>query len=128
MTRQGFIDKIGGLKEQVVGKVKREPGLVQHGKDRMTGIVKHKQMEEDVRELLWEFVGDSHPTFVHSRIKIPLRAREKRLRNPNQYLMNRNSKSHRHRCKSINGERKKWKKQLLSIPRAQMKLKRKGKG
>jgi hypothetical protein len=34
---QSLTDKIGGLKEQISGKIKGNPDLIQRGKDRRTG-------------------------------------------------------------------------------------------
>lgn len=49
-TGQTFTDKVSGLKEEVVGKVKKDPSKVQHGKQMRTGELKRKQQEEgDVR-------------------------------------------------------------------------------
>ena len=43
-------EKVAGLKEEVVGKVKKDPAKVQHGKEKRTGELKRKQLEEgDVR-------------------------------------------------------------------------------
>ncbi|KAF7369101.1 Calmodulin-like protein [Mycena venus] len=45
----GFLDKITGVKEQVKGKVTHNPELVAKGHDRMTGELKHKELEEDAK-------------------------------------------------------------------------------
>ncbi|KAJ7088619.1 hypothetical protein C8R44DRAFT_892684 [Mycena epipterygia] len=43
----GFVDKITGLKEELKGKVTKNPELVSKGHDRMTGELKHKELDED---------------------------------------------------------------------------------
>ena len=54
---QDLKDKIGGLKEQIIGKMKGDPELVQHGKDRGTEEAQAKRREDDmkleVRGFLW---------------------------------------------------------------------------
>ncbi|KAJ7233859.1 hypothetical protein B0H12DRAFT_1143411 [Mycena haematopus] len=45
----GFLDKITGIKEQVMGKVTHNPELANTGHDRMTGELKHKELEEDAK-------------------------------------------------------------------------------
>ncbi|KAJ7841047.1 hypothetical protein B0H14DRAFT_3457667 [Mycena olivaceomarginata] len=42
-------EKITGIKEQVKGKVTHNPDLVAKGHDRMTGELKHKELEEDAK-------------------------------------------------------------------------------
>jgi uncharacterized protein YjbJ (UPF0337 family) len=44
---KGFLDKITGLKEEVTGKVTKNPDLVAKGHDRLTGELKHKELAED---------------------------------------------------------------------------------
>ncbi|TFY77009.1 hypothetical protein EWM64_g7004 [Hericium alpestre] len=39
----GFEDKIGGLSEELRGKVMRKPELVEHGRERRTGELKRKE-------------------------------------------------------------------------------------
>lgn len=39
-------DKIDGLKEEIKGKIKHNPDLVQHGQDKRTGELKRKEMKE----------------------------------------------------------------------------------
>lgn len=34
----GFADKVGGMKEQLVGKMKHDEGMIQHGKERQAGM------------------------------------------------------------------------------------------
>ena len=53
-------EKVAGLKEEVVGKVKKDPAKVQHGKEKRTGELKRKQLEE----------GDVRPT-IHSSSNAP---------------------------------------------------------
>ncbi|KAJ6598445.1 hypothetical protein DFH09DRAFT_903476 [Mycena vulgaris] len=43
----GFLDKVTGLKEEIKGKVTKNPELVTKGHDRFTGELKHKELEED---------------------------------------------------------------------------------
>ncbi|KAJ7489350.1 hypothetical protein FB451DRAFT_1553185 [Mycena latifolia] len=43
----GFLDKVTGLKEELKGKVTKNPELVAKGHDRLTGELKHKELEED---------------------------------------------------------------------------------
>jgi hypothetical protein len=50
---QGFSQKISGLKEEMKGKLTKNPELVEHGRERRTGELKHKEMEDDVRKLLY---------------------------------------------------------------------------
>ncbi|KAJ7319030.1 hypothetical protein DFH08DRAFT_891352 [Mycena albidolilacea] len=45
----GFVEKITGLKETVKGKVTHNPELAAKGHDRMTGELKHKELEEDAK-------------------------------------------------------------------------------
>jgi len=45
----GFLDKITGVKDQVKGKVTHNPELAAKGHDRMTGELKHKELEEDAK-------------------------------------------------------------------------------
>ncbi|KAH8834889.1 hypothetical protein DL96DRAFT_1422630, partial [Flagelloscypha sp. PMI_526] len=40
-------DKVTGLKEEVFGKIKRSPELVQHGKDLKSGDLARKEKEAD---------------------------------------------------------------------------------
>jgi len=40
-------DKITGVKEQVLGKVKNDPDLVQKGQDRLDGTLKEKEQAEE---------------------------------------------------------------------------------
>lgn len=44
-------DKIAGLKEQLVGKVKKDPALVEHGKQRKTGELNKNR--EPVRPIVY---------------------------------------------------------------------------
>ena len=44
---QTTFDKIQGLKEELAGKVTRNPDKAQHGKEMRTGELKRKQHEED---------------------------------------------------------------------------------
>lgn len=46
---QGLTEKIGGIKEQIMGKIRKDPDLVQHGRDRKTGESKQTEMPEEVR-------------------------------------------------------------------------------
>lgn len=39
-------DKLDGLKEEIKGKIKNDPELVQHGRDKRTGELKRKEMRE----------------------------------------------------------------------------------
>ncbi|KAF7377607.1 Calmodulin-like protein [Mycena sanguinolenta] len=45
----GLADKITGIKEQVKGKITRDPALAEKGHDRMTGELKRKELEEDAK-------------------------------------------------------------------------------
>ncbi|KAJ3887976.1 hypothetical protein GG344DRAFT_68348 [Lentinula edodes] len=51
--RQGpsLTDKLSGLKEELKGKVTKNPGLVEHGKEMKTGELKKKEQEEDMNNL-----------------------------------------------------------------------------
>ncbi|KAF9788435.1 hypothetical protein BJ322DRAFT_1106428 [Thelephora terrestris] len=40
-------EKVDGLKQEIVGKIKRDPELVEHGRDLRTGELKRKKMRED---------------------------------------------------------------------------------
>lgn len=42
-------DKIGGLTEEVKGKMLKKPEVAQHGHDRRTGELKKKQQDQAVR-------------------------------------------------------------------------------
>ncbi|KAJ7768273.1 hypothetical protein B0H16DRAFT_1519218 [Mycena metata] len=46
----GFLDKVTGLKEEMKGKVTRNPDLAAKGHDRMTGELKKKELEADAAE------------------------------------------------------------------------------
>ncbi|KAJ4478613.1 hypothetical protein C8J55DRAFT_399473, partial [Lentinula edodes] len=48
--RQGpsLTDKLSGLKEELKGKVTKNPGLVEHGKEMKTGELKRREQEDDV--------------------------------------------------------------------------------
>jgi hypothetical protein len=43
---KGFGDKFEGFKEEMKGKVTRNPDLVQHGHDMRTGVLKQKELED----------------------------------------------------------------------------------
>ncbi|KAJ7750398.1 hypothetical protein DFH07DRAFT_922590 [Mycena maculata] len=43
----GLADKIGGLKDEIKGRITNNPELVAKGHDRRTGELKHKEQEED---------------------------------------------------------------------------------
>lgn len=43
----GVDEKIGGLKDQLKGKITRDPELVEYGRERRTGELKRKEQEED---------------------------------------------------------------------------------
>ncbi|KAJ3776191.1 hypothetical protein FB446DRAFT_722223 [Lentinula raphanica] len=51
--RQGATlnDKISGLKEELKGKVTKNPDLVEHGKEKKTGELKKKELEEDMNNM-----------------------------------------------------------------------------
>lgn len=40
-----------GLKDQVVGKVKRDPDQIQRGKEKASGELAQKEREEDLQEV-----------------------------------------------------------------------------
>ncbi|KAH7914324.1 hypothetical protein BJ138DRAFT_1000304 [Hygrophoropsis aurantiaca] len=44
-TGTGFVDKIGGLQEELKGKMLKKPDVAQHGHDRRTGELKKKEKE-----------------------------------------------------------------------------------
>jgi len=46
-TGTGFVDKIGGLQEELKGKMLKKPDVAQHGHDRRTGELKKKEKEMD---------------------------------------------------------------------------------
>ncbi|KAG2059306.1 hypothetical protein BDR06DRAFT_949333 [Suillus hirtellus] len=46
----GLGEKLGGLQEEVKGKITRNPELVEHGRERRTGILKKKEQEQDDEE------------------------------------------------------------------------------
>ncbi|KAJ7472326.1 hypothetical protein B0H11DRAFT_1729718 [Mycena galericulata] len=53
--KAGFLDKVTGLKEEFKGKVTKNPDLAAKGHDRMTGELKHKELEEeDVRPFVYD--------------------------------------------------------------------------
>jgi predicted nucleic acid-binding Zn ribbon protein len=39
-------DKVSGLKEEMMGKLKKDPEMAQHGFEKRTGELKKKEMEE----------------------------------------------------------------------------------
>jgi hypothetical protein len=43
---QTISEKIDGLKEELKGKIKHDPELVEHGRDKRTGELKRKGMRE----------------------------------------------------------------------------------
>lgn len=43
-----FMDKVTGLKEEMKGKITKNPELVAKGHDRVTGELKHKRLDEDL--------------------------------------------------------------------------------
>ena len=43
---QPISEKIDGLKEEIKGKIKHDPELVAHGKEKRTGEMKRKEMKE----------------------------------------------------------------------------------
>ena len=45
-SKQTMGDRIQGVKEEIKGSIKRDPGLKKTGKERMTGELKRKQVEE----------------------------------------------------------------------------------
>lgn len=49
MMIQGVGEKLGGLTEEVKGKVLKKPEVVQHGHDRRTGELKKKEEDAAVR-------------------------------------------------------------------------------
>ncbi|KAJ3925414.1 MAG: hypothetical protein NXY57DRAFT_967871 [Lentinula lateritia] len=51
--RQGasLTDKLTGLKEELKGKVTKNPGLVEHGREMKSGELKKKEEEEDMNNL-----------------------------------------------------------------------------
>lgn len=46
----GLGDKLGGLQEEVKGKITKNPELVEHGREQRTGILKKKEQEQDDEE------------------------------------------------------------------------------
>lgn len=55
---QAFDSKLSGLKEQIKGKVTRNPDLVEHGRQQRTGELKKRQMGEKVSStsMLFEII------------------------------------------------------------------------
>jgi len=43
---QAISEKIDGLKEEIKGKIKHDPELVEHGRDKRTGELKRKEMRQ----------------------------------------------------------------------------------
>ncbi|KAG2129551.1 uncharacterized protein EDB93DRAFT_114613 [Suillus bovinus] len=43
----GLGDKLGGLQEEIKGTITKNPELVEHGRERRTGILKKKEQEQD---------------------------------------------------------------------------------
>ncbi|TFK60934.1 hypothetical protein BDN72DRAFT_850146 [Pluteus cervinus] len=43
----GFFEKMGGFKETMLGKMTHNHDKAEHGHDKMTGELKHKELEED---------------------------------------------------------------------------------
>jgi hypothetical protein len=43
----GLGEKLGGLQEEIKGKITKNPELVQHGRERRMGILKEKEQEQD---------------------------------------------------------------------------------
>jgi hypothetical protein len=39
-------DKMSGIKEEMMGKIKKDPEMAQHGLERRTGELKRKEMEQ----------------------------------------------------------------------------------
>ncbi|CAK5262246.1 unnamed protein product [Mycena citricolor] len=55
--KPGFADKVTALKEQVVGKVTKNPELVTKGHDRWTGELKKKELDADAVSLHFKAAG-----------------------------------------------------------------------
>ena len=53
---QTVSEKIGGLKEEIKGKIKHDPELVQYGRDKRTGELKRKGMREVFRPQLTDYL------------------------------------------------------------------------
>ncbi|KAG5645686.1 hypothetical protein DXG03_005524 [Asterophora parasitica] len=45
-----FGDKLKGIEEEIKGKLTHNPALVQHGKERKTGLLKKREREKDMNE------------------------------------------------------------------------------
>ncbi|KAG1813530.1 uncharacterized protein BJ212DRAFT_1300938 [Suillus subaureus] len=43
----GLGEKLSGLQEEIKGKITKNPELVEHGRERRTGILKQKEQEQD---------------------------------------------------------------------------------
>ncbi|OJA16438.1 hypothetical protein AZE42_03804 [Rhizopogon vesiculosus] len=43
----GFGDKLVGLEEEIKGKIMKKPELVEQGRERRTGALKQKELEQD---------------------------------------------------------------------------------
>ncbi|KAI0067086.1 hypothetical protein BV25DRAFT_1774580, partial [Artomyces pyxidatus] len=41
----GFSEQLQGVKEQIKGKLTHKPDLVEHGRERRTGELKHREQE-----------------------------------------------------------------------------------
>jgi hypothetical protein len=52
MNDQGIGEKIAGIKEQVKGKITKNPDLVEHGQLRRTGELQKREAEEKVSSYL----------------------------------------------------------------------------
>ncbi|KAG2126937.1 hypothetical protein DEU56DRAFT_534996 [Suillus clintonianus] len=46
----GLGEKLGGLQEEIKGKIMKKPELVEHGRERRTGILKKKEQEQNDEE------------------------------------------------------------------------------
>ncbi|KAG0151773.1 hypothetical protein CROQUDRAFT_129879 [Cronartium quercuum f. sp. fusiforme G11] len=47
----GLADKVEGFKDQVIGKLKKDPEKIQHGKEQASGELAKKEREKDMQEV-----------------------------------------------------------------------------
>lgn len=46
----GLGEKLGGMQEEIRGKIMKNPELVEHGRERRTGILKKKEQQQNDEE------------------------------------------------------------------------------
>ncbi|OAX43444.1 hypothetical protein K503DRAFT_765889 [Rhizopogon vinicolor AM-OR11-026] len=61
----GFGDKLVGLEEEIKGKIMKKPELVEQGRERRTGALKKKELEQDDKDDPFAKPGDQSAPTMH---------------------------------------------------------------